>query len=259
MASAILFTYEIHMTNVAPSDSWGEFSFDSAMSEVIILKAEATYFQHLMTAAGEPLKALEAQFSTANKQDQDYLSYLADGAHELDHLAIATADLCMVALYHWAERHMKRELEYAESIASAPATLAVSSGSPAATIASPPASPAAPRPVHRLDCGQIIKRLASQSIDISQLPAGPLVTGSLRAFANSWKHNGESVSTELATATVGLAPGDPGHLAEIPVRDAVGGVVGLAPGCSADDVVRSYAGMTLEFLTALKHAKRASR
>lgn len=199
----------------------------------LLVRLESDFFDQLVGAGDTKIADARAAFQAAVKANEgdDALDHYAEEAGGAEDFARDVAEVTMVALYHWVERTLKREL-------------AAASKKPASKFA-------------RLAYPALDTEFSTKGITLTALANGPLVTATLRLFANSWKHSPASVHP-LLLADLGLTGEHvDGHFEDAAIRSALAAKLGSAQGSSPGEIVRLFVVKAREFLVELIPRSRA--
>lgn len=204
-------------------DAWG-FTFDDKVSAIILLNTEASFAHNLAQLGKSQMAQFEAMMSKTTNQDA--LEHYADEGAELATWMDAAADLSMVATYHWAEKTLKTELIFSSS------------------------KKRDKKKARSMGILEVATKLEQKGRPISKLPSFSLVTGTLRLFSNSWKHNADEVAENLwkdiRPSTTAKKPSR--RLADEAMRNALATKAQLATASTANEIATGFASLTHKLL-----------
>jgi len=214
------------------SNVW-EFSFDDEEAAALFVISQKSFFTRILELGADEMDRIEEEFKKASAgNDKKHMAHLANEGAETLGFIEESAELAMVAMYHWVERTMKRELvrlHRAQKMDS--------------------------KKVGRMRYPELETSFKALGVQIDALTNATLVTQTLRKFANSWKHNAESASDELKK-DLGITAELRGHFSEEEILKTLSQKLGTKEDASAPDIVRAFVSATEKFLLALISASR---
>jgi len=206
-----------------------DLSIDSEEAANFALIAESGFFGQLLGLGEAEMGRIGNGFAeAAAKGDTEALEHFADEGGNMQYLIEEVAELAMVAMYHWVERILKRELGLKVPMAT----------------------------VKKMDYPKLASAFAAKGLDLNTLPDAQLVTGTLRYFANSWKHNAEAAGDPLL-ADLGLKGDVFGHFSNEEIRQALSPKLALTQTGTGVEIVKALAPRALDFLRGVVAVTRA--
>jgi hypothetical protein len=206
-----------------------DLSIDSEEAAHVALIAESGFFGELLGLGEAEMGRIGKSFAeAAAKGDAAALEHFADEGGDMQYLIEEVAELAMVAMYHWVERTLKRELGRKVPMAT----------------------------VKKMDYPTLAAAFAATGLDLNIIADAQLVTGTLRYFANSWKHNADAAGGPLL-ADLGLTGDVLGHFSNEGIRQALSAKLALAQTGTGVEIVNALAPRALGFLRGVVAVTRA--